>query len=107
MIDEHAALLLDRRRHRADAEVLHEAAALVEVEAALAGLHQLERRARTRISLAWLGRSGASAQASCAGIVAVEEDERRAQRHGVERIDPRARGNDDPALVVGNVALDA
>jgi hypothetical protein len=43
--DEHAALLLDGCGHRADAEMLHELAALVEIEAALAGLHQFERRA--------------------------------------------------------------
>ena len=37
-------------------------------------------------------------------VVPVEKDEGCAQRHGIERIDPRACGNDDPALVVGNIA---
>jgi hypothetical protein len=66
-----------------------ELAALVEVEAPLAGLHQFERRAGTRMSLAF-GWTGDSAQASCVGIVAVEEQELGAQRHAVERVHPRA-----------------
>jgi hypothetical protein len=40
-----AALLAHPRRHRPDPEVRDELAALVEVEAPLPGLHQLERRA--------------------------------------------------------------
>jgi hypothetical protein len=86
--------------------VLHQRAALVEVEAPLAGFHEFERRAAHEDELGLCAGIATGGPGKLCRVVAIEEDERSPQRHGIERIDPRACGNDDPALVVGNVALD-
>src|SRR3546814_9429950 len=79
-----------------DPEPFRELAALVEIEAALAGLHQLERRALHQDQLGigvLLERPG-----ELVWIVAVEEQEIGAKADAVERIDLRASGIDQLAF---------